>query len=48
MSEKQAIQDKQDFIAWLKYKGIYNIHAAHYVMQFGHDVWAAAGKPKAE
>ena len=43
--EEQMIQDKQDFIAWLKSKGIYNEFASGTVMQFGHDVWIAAGKP---
>ena len=43
--EKQMVQDKQNFIAWLKVKKMYNEIASHYVMQFGHDVWVAAGKP---
>ena len=46
--DKQTIQDQHDFIEWLESKGMYNPFAADYVMQFGHKIWIAAGKPKAE
>ena len=48
LSRREQIEDQQDFIAWLKANKMYDSHSAHYTMQFGHDVWVKAGKPKAD
>ena len=40
-NNKDKIKEQEEFVSWLKSKGMYNPHASPQVMQFGHDVWKA-------